>query len=144
MEENKEIVVNTKEITHKNRKEIMEEEEKQLPSFEDVKKMAGFNRTLEYIQSNNQLSYSWNFGPKSLTTFIKRVIRKVMKCVLMPLIVHQNALNYRFTNCMNVLQHVYNENIMLKKELAALQKKQLEQEAAINMLLGKEKNQTMG
>lgn len=133
MEKTTEIEVNTEKIMCDIRRKLMLEEEKSLPTFESVRD--SLPRALHFINKNNQINYFWSFGPKTPVTFIKRVIRKVIQCVMMPVIMQQNALNKHFVNCMNVLQRLNEENIALQRDVALLQERVQEQDALLKELL---------
>ena len=117
MDNNENVTVNTEQIMRQVRREIMEAERKNIPSFDEVRNTAGLTRTLDYLQSNNQLSYYFPLPGGKLKVFFKKVVRKLIKCVLFPLFCHQNILNQRYTEVLCALQA---ENQAMKKELAAL------------------------
>ena len=112
------IEVNVEEIMRNIRKEIqMEEEEERLPSFESIPlrgetvQVQGekldwplFLESLSYVNLNYDIPYYWSFGPKSIRTFIKRVVRKLAKCILLPILFKQNLLNAHFVRCLNQIR----------------------------------------
>lgn len=117
MDENKNVTVNTEQIMQQIRREIMEAEKKTLPSFDEVRNTAGFTRSMDFLRSNNQVSYFFPLPGGKLKVFLKKVVRKLIKCIIFPLICHQNILNQHYVEVINAL---HEENLAMKKELAEL------------------------
>ncbi len=59
--------------------------------------------SLHYINSSHDVSYYWMFSGNKVKVFFKRAVRKVMKCIIPPILEKQNALNARFVRCINNL-----------------------------------------
>lgn len=115
MEDN--ITVNTEQIMADIRRDIMLRAEAELPTFEEVRRTAGLSGALEYLQTSNQVAYYFQLGGGKLKVFLKRVMRKLMKCVLFPVVCHQNIVNQNVATALTALNE---ENRLLKKELAEL------------------------
>ena len=121
--ENKNIAVNTEQIMADIRRDIMLQAEAELPTFEEVRRTAGLAGALDYLHKSNQVAYYFQLSGNKLKVFAKRVMRKLMKCVMFPVVCHQNIVNQNVTTALTALNE---ENRLLKKELADL-RRQLEQ-----------------
>lgn len=119
MNESQNVTVNVEQIMQDIRREIMEEDKKNLPTFEEVRQSAGLSRSLDYLRNNNQVSYYFAFSGNKLKLLFKKIVRKLVKCILFPIICHQNDLNRNYTNAIVAL---HEENRALKKELDELKK----------------------
>ncbi len=119
MNESQNVTVNVEQIMQDIRREIMEEDKKNLPTFEEVRQSAGISRSLDYLRNNNQVSYYFAFSGNKLKLLFKKIVRKLVKCILFPIICHQNDLNRNYTNAIVAL---HEENRALKKELDELKK----------------------
>ena len=62
--------------------------------------LGSFEKELEYISLNSEIAYYWDFGPAGLKTFAKRIVRKLIKCVIPPILQKQNALNHHIAECL--------------------------------------------
>lgn len=62
-------------------------------------------RSLHYLNNNYDIPYYWSFGPRSLKTFAKRVVRKLLKCLVAPILVMQNGFNANVVRCLNQLRY---------------------------------------
>ena len=122
------VEVNVEEIMRDIRRKIQMEEER-LPSFESIplrgeRAQPGtvqeqvaqpgtvqeqmdwplFMESLGYVNLNYDIPYYWSFGPNSIKTFLKRVVRKLVKCILPPILAKQNMMNANFVRCLNQLR----------------------------------------
>ena len=114
------VEVNVEEIMRAIRRKIqMEEEAESLPSFESIPLRGErgqpdvvqtqmdwplFMESLGYVNLNYDIPYYWSFGPNSIKTFLKRVVRKLVKCILPPILAKQNMMNANFVRCLNQLR----------------------------------------
>jgi len=105
------------------RKQICREEGMtEIPSFEDVptrreepaattdsaeseKDWPLLLASLQYVNNGYDIPYYWSFGPNSLKTFAKRVVRKLLKCLIPPILAMQNAFNAHVVRCLNQLRY---------------------------------------
>ena len=59
--------------------------------------------SLDYANRNYEVPYYNELGQGALKVFAKRVIRKLVKCVVFPIVALQNAWNARAVRCLNQL-----------------------------------------
>jgi len=93
-----------------------------IPSFEDIpirdnehkEQETGSDcdwpllmESLQYVNRNYDVPYYWSFGPNSLKTFAKRVVRKLLKCLVAPILAMQNNFNAHVVQCLNQLRYFY-------------------------------------
>lgn len=121
MADEKKIEVNVEEIMTEIRRKIqMETEVSQLPSFESVP-IDGevlqppvsddgidwqlLSASLEYINRNYEIPYYWSFGASSVKTFVKRVVRKLARCIMLPILAQQNHINANVAKCISQLRN---------------------------------------
>ena len=114
------VEVNVEEIMREIRRKIqMEEEAERLPTFESIPLRGEkvqpsavqeqmdwplFMESLGYVNLNYDIPYYWSFGANSIKTFLKRVVRKLAKCILPPILAKQNMMNANFVRCLNQLR----------------------------------------
>ena len=95
-------------------------------------------KSLRYLNSNYDIPYYWSFGPSSIKTFAKRVIRKLLKCLIAPILAMQNSFNAHAVRCLNQLRY-FVEIILTRldgnqRELEELRQRVLHQEQEITDL----------
>ena len=119
--ENEHIEVDVKKIMREIRAQIhMEEELERLPAFEDIPirdpeqmnairaeqsrpDWAQTEESLSYLNVYYTVPYYWDFTGGRIKVFLKRVVRKLAKCLLSPIVEKQNELNARIVRCLNNL-----------------------------------------
>lgn len=121
--------VNIEKIMEEIRGQIRREEEMpDIPAFEDIplrgaetnaiaelpvdsteaekeKDWPFLIKSLRYLNNNYDIPYYWSFGPSSVKTFAKRVIRKLLKCLIAPILAMQNSFNAHAVRCLNQLRY---------------------------------------
>lgn len=63
--------------------------------------------SLLYLNQNYDVPYYWSFGPHSIKTFAKRVVRKLLKCLIPPILALQNKLNANIIHCLNQAHQLF-------------------------------------
>ncbi len=63
-------------------------------------------KAVQYINANYDIPYYWDMGPRGLKTALKRLVRKVMKCLIPPIMARQNEMNANFVRCINSLSNM--------------------------------------
>lgn len=116
MDEEARVEVDVEKIMGEIRREIqMEEELKNLPSFEDIPIRGEEPRmepegtidwpvlleSLYYINTSYDIPYYWSFSPAGIKTFLKRVVRKLLRCMLLPILEKLNQFNVHVVRCLN-------------------------------------------
>lgn len=134
------IEVNVEQIMEEIRKKArMEADMQALPEFESIpfrnipseqqanegKNWNKYVDCLGYLNRNCEIPYYWSFGSNgSLKVLIKRVVRKLAKCILFPILTKQNELNANYVRCLNQLRWVVEEqraeNEALREEVRQL------------------------
>lgn len=131
------IEVNVEEIMKEIRcKAQMEEDMQRLPVFESIpfhdeeamqqsvcstkQNWEEYLDSIGYLNRNYEIPYYWSFGSNSsFKVFIKRVVRKLAKCILFPILAQQNILNAHYVLCLNQLKSFVEESNAKNKELTA-------------------------
>ena len=148
--------VNVEKIMEEIREQIRREEKMpDIPAFEDIplrgeetnaiaelpvgsteaekeKDWPFLIKSLQYLNNNYDIPYYWSFGPSSVKTFAKRVIRKLLKCLIAPILAMQNSFNAHAVRCLNQLRY-FVESILMRldgnqHELEELRQRVLRQE----------------
>jgi len=87
--------------------------------------LSQLNGSLNYVNRNYEIPYYWTLGPWGLKTFIKRLVRKVVKCIIAPILDKQSRFNQNAACCLNELSASFMENSLeaelCRQELNALQ-----------------------
>ena len=138
--------IDVEQIMSEIREQIRRENtELQMPAFEDipvsgimVRQMpadepnwAELEESLAFINSNYDIPYYWEFGGNTIKKFLKRVVRKLLKCLVPPILAKQNAMNSHIVRCLNAVRCYIDEDrrkaeikdkeiAQLKTEVAAL------------------------
>lgn len=63
-------------------------------------------KALQYINANYDIPYYWDMGPHGPKTALKRLVRKMMKCLIPPIMARQNEMNANFVRCINALSNM--------------------------------------
>ncbi len=108
--------INVDEIVSQIRAEIKEKGlESSMLSFEDVPfdkevshseshfELSLLVQSADYVNARNQIEPYKEITGNPITVFIKKVIRKLIKFYIMPIMTEQNALNYHCANAVNQL-----------------------------------------
>ncbi len=92
-----------------------------------------FINTLQYVNTNYYVPYYWELGPSGPKRFIKRVIRKLNKFLLTPILERLNNINAHFVRCFNYIRyHIEDERRLFQKfsdDMKSLEQKLYEQKA---------------
>lgn len=83
---------------------------------------AKLESSLSYINSNYNIPYYWSLGPAGLKTFFKRVVRKLAKCLIPPILEKQNRFNAQVVNCLNLMKALFLRTNAQTKDIASLKK----------------------
>ena len=137
--EERERTVDIEEIMREIRAQIAAEGVKeQIPAFSSVAvdhptdcpqdNVGGweqFMQSLRYVNESYEIPYYWELGPANLKTFIKRIIRKLLKFLLAPIVARQNEFNAYTVRCLNTMRYFMEEqrkeNRQVKDQLERLQ-----------------------
>ncbi len=106
--------INVDEIVNQIRAEIKEKGlEPSMLSFEDVPfdkevshtethfELSSLVQSADYMNARNQIEPYKEISGNPISVFIKKVIRKLVKFYIMPIMTEQNALNYHCANAIN-------------------------------------------
>lgn len=92
-----------------------------MPQSETTDVWAQLLQELHYVNLNYDIPYYWNFGPAGLKTFAKRVVRKLLKCIIPPILARQIEFNAHTVRYMNAARYIMEkqqkENESLKQTL---------------------------
>ncbi len=155
MPEEKSLTVDVEQIMREIRADIkMQEDLKNLPDFESIPLQAQdalvvpvgyldwalYRQSLEYINAHYEIPYYWTFTGNPVKVFLKRLIRKVLKCMLCPLLNLQNRFNAHVMRCLGQIQ-LYTEDVRdtterLAKESAELRRQVAQLEEEVRRLSG--------
>lgn len=115
--------INVDEIVSQIRAEIKEKGlEASMLSFEDVPfereaghaenhfELSSLVQSAEYMNARNQIEPYKEIKGNPISRFIKKVIRKLVKFYIMPIMTEQNALNYHCANAVNQVSCYVQEN----------------------------------
>ena len=75
------------------------------PQPENEENWPLFLESLGYINCNYEIPYYWSFGPAGLKTLAKRVVRKLAKCIISPILAKQGQFNVCVVRCMNTARY---------------------------------------
>lgn len=119
MPEEKTPVVDVEEIMRQIRADIqMQEDLKSLPDFESIPLSGGealvvpvgyldwaiYRQSLDFINAHYEVPYYWTFTGNPVKVLFKRVVRKLLKCMLCPLLAMQNRFNAHVMRCLGQLK----------------------------------------
>lgn len=76
-----------------------------------------YTTSLQYLNCNYAQPYYWDLGPKGFKTFIKRVIRKLVKFLIAPIAARQELFNAHTVRCFNALQETVEQQSRMIKQL---------------------------
>lgn len=125
--------INVDEIVNQIRAEIKEKGlESSMLSFEDVPfdkevshtethfELSSLVQSADYMNTRNQIEPYKEISGNPISVFIKKIIRKLVKFYIMPIMTEQNALNYHCANAVNQIScYVQNNNKIDVAELAS-------------------------
>lgn len=107
--------------------------------------LAKFESSLQYVNTNYDIPYYWSFGPSGIKTLLKRVVRKILKCLIPPILEKQNCFNEHVVSCMNAIRDLFTradaqaeEIALLKRELFACREETERRIAVLREEFGKE------
>lgn len=64
-----------------------------------------FMDSIRYMNTNYEIPYYWSFGSAGIKTFAKRVVRKLAKCIIPPILAKQGQFNACVVRCMNTVRY---------------------------------------
>lgn len=123
------VEVDVQKIMEEIRRNIqMEEDMNTLPRFEDIPVSGGspegekqaqataeiceeridwpaLQEAVKYVNTHYDIPYYWPFSGSKVKVFMKRVVRKIAKCLLAPIVAMQNMMNAHLVRCVNNLRH---------------------------------------
>lgn len=115
--------INVDEIVNQIRAEIKEKGlEPSMLSFEDVPfdkevshtethfELSSLVQSADYMNARNQIEPYKEISGNPISVFIKKVIRKLVKFYIMPIMTEQNALNYHCANAVNQVSCYVQDN----------------------------------
>lgn len=121
MKDKPEVEVDVEKIMAEIRQKIqMEEDLRTLPAFEDIAisdvcptpkgseekiDWPTLQKALTYINTHYETPYYWPFQGGKAKTLIKRAVRKLNKCLLLPIVQMQNTFHVHVVRCINNLRH---------------------------------------
>lgn len=80
-----------------------------------------FMQSLRYVNESYEIPYYWELGSANLKTFIKRLIRKLLKFLLAPIVVRQNEFNAHMVRCLNSMRYFMEEQQAKNQKVRDLQ-----------------------
>lgn len=114
--------VNIEKIMNEIKIQAAQLEKEDLPKFDDMEFPYEVTQNISideqiknevmYLKNNNKIPYSFEMG-KGIKLFIKRVIKKLLNFLILPIVEHQNEYNHHVANAIDALRI---ENTLLKKE----------------------------
>ena len=111
-EKNEKIPINVEDIMEDIRKQIKAEKlASEMPPFSSVNIAASGENWEEFMDSlrdmniNYNIPYYWNFQTGKIKNFAKRVVRKLIKCVVYPILMKQVEYNTYVVRCMNTVRY---------------------------------------
>lgn len=115
--------INVDEIVNQIRAEIKKKGlEPSMLSFEDVPfdkevshtethfELSSLVQSADYMNARNQIEPYKEISGNPISVFIKKVIRKLVKFYIMPIMTEQNALNYHCANAVNQISCYVQDN----------------------------------
>lgn len=131
--------INVDEIVNQIRAEIKEKGlEPSMLSFEDVPfdkevshteshfELSSLVQSADYMNARNQIEPYKEISGNPISVFIKKVIRKLVKFYIMPIMTEQNALNYHCANAINQVSCYVQSNSKVNIEELASKVDELE------------------
>ncbi|MGN0677189.1 MAG: hypothetical protein ACI4K5_05535 [Ruminococcus sp.] len=131
--------INVDEIVNQIRAEIKEKGlEPSMLSFEDVPfdkevshtethfELSSLVQSADYMNARNQIEPYKEISGNPISVFIKKVIRKLVKFYIMPIMTEQNALNYHCANAINQVSCYVQSNSKVDIEQLASKVDELE------------------
>lgn len=131
--------INVDEIVNQIRAEIREKGlEPSMLSFEDVPfdkevshtethfELSSLVQSADYMNARNQIEPYKEISGNPISVFIKKVIRKLVKFYIMPIMTEQNALNYHCANAINQVSCYVQSNSKVNIEALASKVGELE------------------
>lgn len=104
------VEVNVEKIMEEINLKALQEEAKKMPSFDsmplNIQSGMDSNQILQYLRENHAVQYYKPVVGNRLVSLVKRVIRRLARCVVLPVVEDQNKLNQQTVCC---LEHVMAE-----------------------------------
>lgn len=82
--------------------------------------------SLQYIKNNHNIPYYLSLTPNSIKTFIKRVIRRVLKFLITPILTMQNNFNVHVVQCLNQIA-LFIDDVFVRIDNTQCELKELKQ-----------------
>lgn len=88
-----------------------------VPTQERQNKWDEFIENLRVVNLSYDNPYYWELGPRGVKTFVKRVIRKILKFLLLPILAKQNEFNAHTVRCLNAMRELVEEQRVENRKL---------------------------
>lgn len=83
-----------------------------------------FLESFQYIKNNYMIPSESNLGPSNIKTFVKRVVRKLTRSIIVPIVNMQNQFNANTVRCVNT-ERIFMENQQRTNEILKAENSQL-------------------
>lgn len=83
-----------------------------------------FLESFQYIKNNYMIPSESNLGPSNIKTFVKRVVRKLTRSIIVPIVNMQNQFNANIVRCMNT-ERIFMENQQRTNDILKAENSQL-------------------
>lgn len=101
---------------------IMAEIRSEIPSEEEH--WDEFLESFQYMNNNYMIPCESNLGPSNIKTFVKRVVRKLTRSIIVPIVNMQNQFNANAVRCVNT-ERIFMENQQRTNEFLKAENSQL-------------------
>ena len=101
---------------------IMAEIRSEIPSEEEH--WDEFLESFQYMNNNYMIPCESNLGPSNIKTFVKRVVRKLTRSIIVPIVNMQNQFNANAVRCVNT-ERIFMENQQRTNEILKAENSQL-------------------
>ena len=83
-----------------------------------------FLESFQYMNNNYMISSESNLGPSNIKTFVKRVVRKLTRSIIAPIVNMQNQFNANTVRCVNT-ERIFMENQQRANDILKAENSQL-------------------
>ena len=83
-----------------------------------------FVESFQYMNNNYMIPCESNLGPSNIKTFVKRVVRKLIRSIIVPIVNMQNQFNANVVRCMNT-ERIFMENQQRTNDILKAENSQL-------------------
>ena len=83
-----------------------------------------FLESFQYMNNNYMIPCESNLGPSNIKTFVKRVVRKLTRAIIAPIVNMQNQFNANVVRCVNT-ERIFMENQQRTNEILKAENSQL-------------------